>query len=92
MLRSNRGERDSRALMPEFDRALVDDGGESLAKWDQKYLPIEKPWRRNWTRLIPFFDYPLKIRKAEQDMEQRSDFRTRIIRCSQLSKFTVMVS
>jgi len=33
-------------------------------KWDAEYLPIGQSWRRNWPRLIPFFDYPPEIRKV----------------------------
>jgi len=33
-------------------------------KWDQEYPPISQSWRRNWERLIPFFDYPPEIRKV----------------------------
>ena len=38
--------------------------GEFEAKWDDDYLPIGQSWRRNWSRLIPFFDYPPEIRKV----------------------------
>jgi putative transposase len=38
--------------------------GEFEAKWDEEYLPIGQSWRRNWTRLTPFFDYPPEIRKV----------------------------
>jgi len=38
--------------------------GEFEAKWDADYLPIGQSWRRNWARLIPFFDYPPEIRKV----------------------------
>ncbi len=38
--------------------------GEFEAKWDGEYLPIGKSWRRNWSRLTPFFDYPPEIRKV----------------------------
>jgi len=34
------------------------------AKWDGDYRPIGQSWRRNWERLIPFFDYPTEIRKV----------------------------
>ncbi len=33
-------------------------------KWDDSYLPISQSWRRNWLRIIPFFDYPPEIRKV----------------------------
>lgn len=38
--------------------------GEFEACWDDEYLPIGQSWRRNWNRLIPFFDYPPEIRKV----------------------------
>jgi putative transposase len=38
--------------------------GEFEDKWDAEYLPISQSWRRNWPRLIPFFDYPPEIRKV----------------------------
>lgn len=38
--------------------------GEFEAKWDDDYLPIGQSWRRNWQRIIPFFDYPHEIRKV----------------------------
>lgn len=38
--------------------------GEFEAKWDEEYLPIGQSWRRNWSRLTPFFDYPPDIRKV----------------------------
>ena len=33
-------------------------------KWDKDYHAISLSWRRNWTRIIPFFDYPPEIRKV----------------------------
>ncbi len=38
--------------------------GEFEAKWDSHVLPIGQSWRRNWSRLTPFFDYPAEIRKV----------------------------
>ena len=38
--------------------------GEFEARWDAEYQPIGQSWRRNWSRLIPFFDYPPEIRKV----------------------------
>ncbi|MDT0138253.1 transposase [Acidovorax sp. PRC11] len=38
--------------------------GEFEARWDAEYLPIGQSWRRNWSRLTPFFDYPPEIRKV----------------------------
>ena len=47
------------ATADEAERRL----GEFEAKWDDDYLPIGQSWRRNWPRLITFFDYPPEIRK-----------------------------
>jgi len=33
-------------------------------KWDEDYQSIGLSWRRNWARIIPFFDYPPEIRKV----------------------------
>ena len=33
-------------------------------KWDATHAPIGQSWRRNWTRIIPFFAYPPEIRKV----------------------------
>jgi len=33
-------------------------------KWAESYPPISQSWRRNWNRIIPFFDYPPEIRKV----------------------------
>jgi putative transposase len=33
-------------------------------KWDAAYPPIGQSWRRNWVRIVPFFDYPPEIRKV----------------------------
>jgi putative transposase len=38
--------------------------GEFETKWDREYPPISQSWRRNWSRLIPFFDFPPEIRKV----------------------------
>lgn len=32
--------------------------------WDARYPTISSSWRRDWTRLTVFFDYPPAIRKA----------------------------
>jgi putative transposase len=34
------------------------------AKWDGAYPMVSQVWRRNWTRVTPFFGYPPEIRKA----------------------------
>ena len=33
-------------------------------KWQAAYPPIGHSWRRNWARIVPFFDYPPEIRKV----------------------------
>ena len=33
-------------------------------KWGQDYASIVQSWRRNWQRIIPFFDYPPEIRRV----------------------------
>jgi len=33
-------------------------------KWGEDYPSIGQSWRRNWQRIIPFFDYPPEIRKV----------------------------
>lgn len=33
-------------------------------KWGSQYRSIGLSWRRNWARVIPFFDYPAEIRKV----------------------------
>ena len=33
-------------------------------RWGKEYPPICQSWRRNWSRLTPFFFYPPEIRKV----------------------------
>lgn len=33
-------------------------------KWGNVYPSIVQSWRRNWSRVIPFFDYPSEIRRV----------------------------
>ena len=51
-----------------YSAATVDEAELRLAefedKWDKQYKPISQSWRRNWARIIPFFDYPPEIRKV----------------------------
>lgn len=37
---------------------------EFAATWDEAYPMVSQVWRRNWTRVTPFFAYPMEIRKA----------------------------
>lgn len=51
-----------------YSAATADEAEQRLcefeAKWDAEYPPIGQAWRRNWSRIIPFFDYPAEIRKV----------------------------
>lgn len=51
-----------------YTAATVEEAEQRLAefeeKWGQDYPPIGQSWRRNWPRIIPFFDYPPEIRKV----------------------------
>lgn len=33
------------------------------AKWDKSHPTISQIWRRNWTRVVPFFSFPQEVRK-----------------------------
>ena len=45
-------------------RAAAEQALDRFAKrWSGKYPSIERSWRRNWDKLITFFDYPPEIRK-----------------------------
>ena len=48
------------ATAEEAERRLTDFD----AKWGADYPSIVQSWRRNWERIIPFFDYPAEIRKV----------------------------
>jgi putative transposase len=37
---------------------------EDKCKWGKLYKSIGQSWRRNWARVVPFFDYPPEIRKV----------------------------
>ena len=50
-----------------YQSATVDEAEQYLAefeaKWNDAYPPVAQIWRRNWERIIPFFDYPPEIRR-----------------------------
>lgn len=48
------------ATVEEAERRLA----EFEAVWDDRYPPIAQGWRRHWSRIIPFFDYPQEIRRV----------------------------
>jgi putative transposase len=51
-----------------YQAATVEEAELRLAefekKWDAQYPAIGQSWRRNWARIIPFFDHPPEIRKV----------------------------
>jgi transposase-like protein len=50
-----------RAHDAESARAALDAFDESA--WGKKYPPIAAAWRRHWQEVIPFFAYPVEVRK-----------------------------
>jgi len=51
-----------------YASATVEEAEQQLAefedRWGEAYPPIVQSWRRNWTRIIPFFGYPPEIRRV----------------------------
>ena len=51
-----------------YTAATIDEAERQLdafdVTWGEAYPAISQSWRRNWTRLTPFFDYPPEIRKV----------------------------
>jgi putative transposase len=51
-----------------YTAATVEDAERQLdafeETWGETYPSIGQSWRRNWPRVIPFFDYPSEIRKV----------------------------
>ncbi|MBD9358363.1 IS256 family transposase [Methylomonas albis] len=51
-----------------YQAATVREAEQKLAEfeanWHEAYPTIAPIWRRNWDRIIPFFDYPPEIRKV----------------------------
>lgn len=54
-------------LRPIYTATTVEAAAQALSdfeeKWDAEYPTIGQAWRRNWTQLTPFFDFPKEIRK-----------------------------
>lgn len=50
-----------------YQSVTVDEAEQRLnefeAQWGEAYPSIPQIWRRNWDRIIPFFDYPPEIRR-----------------------------
>jgi putative transposase len=51
-----------------YHAATVEEAEQRLSdfeqQWDGKYSSIGKMWRRNWVGIVPFFAYPVEIRRA----------------------------
>jgi putative transposase len=57
------------AELKEVYRAATADEAEQrlaafAAQWDSRYAPIAALWRRQWQQAIPFFAFPVEIRKV----------------------------
>lgn len=56
------------ALRAVYTSATVEEAEQQLDEFEQQwgadYPSIVRSWRSNWARIIPFFDYPPKIRKV----------------------------
>ena len=50
-----------------YTAATDEEAGQWLAEFDAKWgvdcPSIVQSWRHNWKQVIPFFDYPVEIRK-----------------------------
>jgi putative transposase len=64
--------RDRKAIATELKaiyRAKDAQGGEAAldtfdaSTWGRKYPAIAQSWRRNWTQVIPFFAFPIAVRR-----------------------------
>ena len=51
-----------------YHAATVEEAEQKLREfeqqWDGKYSSIGKMWRRNWEGIVPFFAFPVEIRRA----------------------------
>jgi putative transposase len=55
-----------KAIYRALDAAAADRELASFAAgpWGQKYPPIAAAWRRQWAQVIPFFAFPLEVRRV----------------------------
>ncbi len=57
----------AKALKAIYKAPTADAAEENLTefetKWGDRYPAIGRSWRRNWERVIPFFDFPPEIRR-----------------------------
>ena len=67
-------------------------------RWNPKYAPIAALWQRNWDRVIPFFAFPVEIRKMiyttnaveSLNMSLRKALKTRVAFPSEEAALKVM--
>ena len=67
-------------------------------RWNPKYAPIAELWQRNWDRVIPFFAFPVEIRKViyttnaveSLNMSLRKALKTRVAFPSEEAALKVM--
>ena len=67
-------------------------------RWNPKYAPIAALWQRNWDRVIPFFAFPVEIRKViyttnaveSLNMSLRKALKTRVAFPSEEAALKVM--
>jgi hypothetical protein len=57
-----------RALDAEAGRQALDEF--AAGPWGVKYPAIAQSWRRNWEMVIPFFAFPLDVRRPIRGTEQ----------------------
>ncbi len=58
----------SSALRPVYQAATAEEARHRLEEfsdgpWGQKYPMIAQSWRRNWEQVIPFFAFPVEVRR-----------------------------
>jgi len=55
-----------KAIYQALNAAAAEQALESFAAgpWGQKYPPLAPAWRRQWTQVIPFFAFPLEVRRV----------------------------
>jgi putative transposase len=46
------------------ERQAEQELSEFMAKWGHKYQAIGKLWKENWERVIPFFAFPVEVRRV----------------------------
>jgi len=62
-----------------YSAATVEEAEAKLAefevKWGEAYPSIVQSWRRNWERIIPFFDYPYRFSRLSTMSSQQNNQR-----------------